>query len=231
MTTTTMEAMSDGVLDMLRRAVAVLWSDEDAEQQRVIARVRVVFAQFEALRRAPTQVAFEQAFDVLATRRFMLQTLTLVVDPAFQAIATKPLARDLRPHEVRSRYAEELAADLRERLQLLLRACGAEPPSRPIRIDDVRKSLNRQLDDDVARGLAANIALIMAAHGDDSWPDWMVGMLWNIGNRSVLALAQHAGLPWGTAVDSLVTARDRRLAGMPFDQAESDRAKRLLGLQ
>ncbi len=195
--------------------------DADAKPRALLLST---FGRVWALRLARSQDEFEAAFELLATRRFALEFNRLFTDQRVLRLVREARACELAGHGpmVVDHHAEELADDLAERYALLASLLAELKPSgRP----------PHAVLDAYAGWIVAAAATKLASFAPDQWSDWMVGMLWNFGRRALVDIAKTAGASWGVAVERLTTKRDLRLLEKPFDQATSDEAARLLGIQ
>lgn len=196
-------------------------ADTGAESR---AKILSTLGRIDALRLARTQDEFEAAFDLLATRRFFLEFTKLLSDEHVQELIRKERACVVAGHvpAVKSARAAELGDDLGERFELLQPLLvKAAPKGKP----------TSSVLEAFAAWIVASGGIRLGTYAPDQWSEWMIGMLWNFGRRALMEIAHEAGVSWEDAIDGLATSRDRRLQGMPFDQAVSDEAAKLLGLQ
>jgi len=195
--------------------------DADAEAR---AKILSTLGRVEALHLARSQEELEAAFDLLATRRVFFEFERLFKDEHVRRLVRAELACEIAGHApvVKDVRAAELGDDLGERYALMVQLLiDAQPKGKP----------PAAVLEALAGWTAASAGIRLASYAPERWADWMVGMLWNFGRRALVDIARAAGLPWEKAIDGLITSRDRRLREQPFDQATSDEAARLLGIQ
>lgn len=192
---------------------------------------KTIYGATEPLRRAETEEALAASFEAVASREMVVELGSIFSDPAFEELRREARVRALSPRRPQDSRALELRDDLLERLTLILDAAGTPP--RPLTKAEEKKATKALLrwpgTDDVARVFTAALGLAIAAFGDECWQPWAVGFLWVQGERATTRIAGSLGLP-PDEILKVVTARDRRLAAMPFDAAKSDEACRMLGL-
>lgn len=188
------------------------------------AKILATIGRVDALHLARSQDEFEAACEMLATRRSFFEFARLVSDEHVQRLIRAVHACEIAGHHppVKSTRAAELRDDLGERFSLLMALLSKmQPQTKP----------PTAVLEALAAVFVAGAGLQLAAYSTDRWAEWMTGMLWNSGRRALIEIAREAGISWETAVDTLTTRRDRSLLAQPFDQAMSDEAARLLGIQ
>jgi hypothetical protein len=200
---------------IVRELLDMLSAESRDVEADLVARMRVVVANLDALRKASSEDEFEATYDLIARPRFTAELFSVISHPGFRELDRKARAQQLAGRVAPiNRIALEHAEDLLEKFSTLMRSHGSKAKDRC----------------EEARAFVAFFALNVAAYDRRAWHPWMVGMLWNFGHRALLTMAKKTGIDEEAAVGLLTTSRDRKLLAKPFDQEESDRALRLLGL-
>jgi hypothetical protein len=235
--TATALVLEKGALELVTSSLASFFSTASTTDE-TRAKLLLVFGRVDALRLARSRSEFESAVELLATPKFVFEILRVFSDPHVGELARAGLAHEIAGKSApRNLSAAELVDDLVERAHLLVQfeveAHGSIPSPDAVTTAKAVRSARRMgsAGDDLGAFFVAAIGLTMAAHGPDTWDDWMTGALWSAGRRALVDLAGACGVPWEKAIDSMTTGRDRRLTALPFDQDASDRAGKLLGLQ
>jgi hypothetical protein len=233
------DALALDGLDLVLGSIVSLLRGDDADESVARAKVVVTLGRVEALRLARSPDEFEAAFDLLAKSRFLVEIQRMITDPGVRLLAQSGRALELAGHwpAATDPTAEEYAADLLERgtllAQLLAERHGLSlaAPS-DAALEELRAPRPRgPVAADLTSWMVSVIGLTISACGPHPWPRWMTGLLWSYGRRAVVDLANQCEVSWESASDALTTTRDRRLMAEPYDQAASDEAASLLGLQ
>ncbi len=194
---------------------------------------RLIIGAAEPLRQAANESEFRATFDLLDGCAFLSDIATLCRSPAFPEVERVARAAELSHSQPQPRNERALVLrdDLFERSAMLFPV--PRPRQDPAIIATESDRLVTEIPGlaaDVGRFLACTTGLTYAAFGRELWEPWQLGLLWTFGERALMAQAKAFGIPPDVAVARTTTRRDRELMAQPVDQAASDQALALLGL-